>query len=181
MAIYYGDGRNSNQQRTLGMTTVYSSSTTVSASNQSGTQLGSLDFYFPTILRAGGSFTKHASSSDSYIVAYGWYHSYSNANLHDTWIWIDGAEDSALHLGVDPYAQSGEDGGSARLNYGWAFNVKMPNSLNAGSHTLYPATGAGDTRSYGNSELNPNNAGRNGDTSNHATHTQIHVLEIRHG
>ena len=71
MAIYYGDGRNSSQQRTLAMTTVFSSSTTTSASNQSGTQLGSLDFYFPTILRAGGAFTKHASSSDSYIVAYG--------------------------------------------------------------------------------------------------------------
>jgi hypothetical protein len=160
--------------KVLAMTKVVDSNTTVSFSGVGGTQLGSLDFYYPVNVRIGGSHTK--VSSTSRLVVHGWYHTWADSNFHDTWMWRSGDENNAKHLGVDPYAQSGEDGPSARKNYGYAYSVIFE-GLATGSHTFYLASGAGDTRSW-TGELNPNNSGRNPDTSNAATFSQMFVTEI---
>ena len=162
--------------KVIKVTEIYNSNTTVSFSGIGGTQLGSMDFYYPVNVRIGGSFTKQLGSSESFMMFWGWYHTWSSSNFHDTWLWIAGAENNGKHLGVDQYAQSGEDGPSPRRNYGFGFTVHY-GGLASGSHTVYLAAGAGDTRPH-DGELNPNNAGRNPDTSNHATFSQLYAMEI---
>jgi hypothetical protein len=162
--------------KVVAVTQLYNSDSTVSF-NQGPTQLGSLDFYYPVSVRIGGSFTKQFGASESFIMFWGWYHTWSSSNFHDTFLWIAGSENNGKHLGVDPYAQSGEDGPSARKNYGFGFTVHY-GGLGAGTHTCYLATGAGDTRNH-TGELNPNNSGRNPDTSNHSTFSQLYAMEIK--
>jgi uncharacterized protein (DUF779 family) len=163
--------------KVIKVTEIYNSNTTVSFSGVGGTQLGSMDFYYPVNARIGGSFTKQLGSSESFMMFWGWYHTWASSNFHDTWLWIAGAESNGKHLGVDPFAQSGEDGPSPRGNYGFGFTVHH-GGLSAGSHTVYLSSGTGDTRSH-TGELNPNNgASRNPDTSNHSTFSQLYAMEI---
>lgn len=161
--------------KVLAVTKTYESNTTVSFSSVGGTRLGSLDFYYPVNVRIGGAFTK--LSSTSRVVVYGWYHTWASSNFHDTWIWRSGDENNAKHLGVDPYAHSGEDGPSPRRFYGYSYYITWE-GLATGSHTFYLASGTGDTRDH-TGELNPNNgASRNPDTSDHPTFSQMFVMEV---
>jgi len=154
---------------------LYNSNTEVSFS-QGGTQLGSLDFYYPTNARIGAAFTKQYDASTSYIVTGGHYYAYASSNLHDHWMWISGDEGNAIHLGDDIYALSGEDGSSPRRQSKVTLQSVFTGKA-AGTYTIYTASGSGDTRTH-NGVLNRNPANTSGDMSNHNTRSMFWAMEV---
>jgi len=154
---------------------LYNSNTQVSF-NQGGTQLGSLDFYYPVNARIGGSFTKQYDASTSYIVTGGHYYAHATSNLHSHWMWINGDESNAIHLGDDIYALSGEDGGSARQKSKITIQSCFTGKA-AGTYTIYTASGTGDTRTH-TGTLNANPGSTDGDMSNHNTRSMFWAMEV---
>jgi len=154
---------------------LYNSDTQVSFS-QAGTQLGTRDFYYPVSARIGGSITKLFDSSTSYLITGGHYYIYASTNVHDHWMWISGDEDNGIHLGDDAYALSGEDGPSPRKQSKITLQSVFTN-LGVGSHTIYTASGSGDTRTH-TGVLNRNTADTSGDMSNHSTRSALWVMEV---
>ncbi|MDB4809577.1 hypothetical protein OAH34_00120 [bacterium] len=155
---------------------LYNSNTAVSFSSQAGTQLGSLDFYYPVNARVGGSFTKQYDASTSYIVTGGHYYAYASSNFHSHWLWIDGDEANAIHLADDIYALSGEDGGSPRKKSKITIQSSFTGKA-AGTYTIYTASGSGDTRSHTGS-VNPTPGSTDGDTSSEPARSMIWAMEV---
>jgi hypothetical protein len=155
---------------------IYNSNTAVTFSSQAGTQLGSLDFYYPVSGRIGGSFVKQYDAATSYIVIGGHYYAHATTNLHSHWLWIDGDEANAIHLGDDIYALSGEDGGSARQKSKVTIQSSFTGKA-AGTYTIYTSSGTGDTRAHTGS-VNPTPGATDGDMSNEPTRSMIWAMEV---
>ena len=154
---------------------LYNSNTQVSFS-QGGTQLGSLDFYYPVNARIGGSFTKQYDASTSYIVTGGHYYAHATSNFHSHWMWINGDEANAIHLGDDIYALSGEDGPSPRKKSKVTIQSCFTGKA-AGTYTIYTSSGSGDTRSH-TGTLNANPGSTDGDTSSENTRSMFWAMEV---
>ena len=155
---------------------LYNSNTPVSFSSQGGTQLGSLDFYYPVSARIGGSFVKQYDAATSYIVTGGHYYAYSSSNFHSHWMWISGDEANSIHLGDDIYALSGEDGPSPRRKSKITIQSTFTGKA-AGTYTIYTSSGSGDTRGH-TGVLNANPGSTDGDTSNAATRSMFWAMEV---
>ena len=154
---------------------LYNSNTPVSFS-QGGTQLGSLDFYYPVSARIGGSFVKQYDAATSYIVTGGHYYAYASSNFHSHWMWISGDEANGIHLGDDIYALSGEDGPSPRRKSKVTIQSTFTGKA-AGTYTIYTSSGSGDTRGH-TGVLNANPGLTDGDTSNAAARSMFWAMEV---
>jgi hypothetical protein len=152
---------------------LYNSNTAVSFSSVSGTQLGSMDFYYPINARIGGSFTKTFDAATSYVIVGGHYfYRTEGTNVHDFWVWKDGDESNGIHLGDDIVTWSSSSRYMAKISIDACFT-----NLGTGTHTIYAATGAGDTRVH-SGVLNYNPATTWSDMSNHTTRSAMWLMEV---
>ena len=157
-------------------TTIYNSDTQVSYSNQSSVQLTGKDHYYWPSAVMSGTFTKQFDAATSIIVVGGHYFGYFESNSHSFWMWESSHQSTAINLGHDIYALSGEDGPSPRKEACVSVDCIFTD-LGVGSQTINAGAGTGDGRSMTGS-LNTNTGALYGDTSNNTTRSQMWITEV---